>query len=92
MSPTCYQNALDRGKWDNPPRVPDKVDTIGNRLVCGRSESLDGDAVQGCQHRDNRSSLRPQGYRSSRRFAPRRAFPLVCSIGTPEGITLEEAT
>ena len=87
MSPTCYQNALDRGKWDNPPRVPDKVDTIDNRLIGGRSESLCEDAVQECPLLGNRASLRPQGYRSARRFAPRRVFLLVCSIGTPELIT-----
>ncbi|MBT5928512.1 MAG: hypothetical protein HOH33_18065 [Verrucomicrobia bacterium] len=92
MSPTCYQNALNREKSDNPPRVPDKVDTIGNHLICGRSEFLDGDEVQECPLLGNRASLLAQGYRSARRFAPRRVFLLVCSIGTPEGITLQEAT
>ena len=87
MSPTCYQNALNREKGDNPQQLPGTADTIGNHLIGGRFEFLDEDAVQECPLLGSRASLLAQGYRSARRFAPRRVFLLVCSIGTPELIT-----
>ena len=87
MSPTCYQNALNREKWDNPQQLPGTADTIDNHLIDGRSESLCEDAAQEYPLLGNRASLLAQGYRSARRFAPRRVFLLVCSIGTPELIT-----
>ena len=87
MSPTCYQNALDRGKWNNPQQLPGTADTIGNHLIGDRSESLCEDAVQECPLLGSRASLRSQGYRSTWRSDPRRIFLLVCSIGTPELIT-----
>ena len=87
MSPTCYQNVLDRGKWDNPQQLPGTADTIGNRSTGGRSESLCEDEVQECPLLGSRASLRPQGYRFALRSVPRRVFPLVCNIETPELIT-----
>ena len=60
MSPTCYQNALDRGKRDSPQQLPGTADTIGNHLIDGRSESLCEDEVQECLLLGNRASLRPQ--------------------------------
>ena len=87
MSPTCYQNALDRGKLDNPPRAPDIADTIGNRSTGDRSESLCEDEVQEYPLLGSRASLRPQVCRSDWRPAPRRPFLLDCSIETPELIT-----